>query len=212
MLSVEGAEYWEKRSPKDGRKDWNDAADWITGYWNSKNHPHRKKILKALREIAFESVLELGCNAGPNLAVIKEKFPHVKLSGMDINQSAVDNAHTYLNVIHGMDADIKCGNIKEHIPFALHDIVLVDAVLMYVEPDAIKKVIKEASGLAKKAVILVEWDGDSFLGDLKGFHWARDYQKLLEEQGLRVEKVKLTKEDWPTKIWYENGYLYIGKR
>jgi len=58
--------YWENRK-----------ADWIETYWKTITHPHRDTLLEVLNQVEFDSVLEIGCNCGPNLARIKEAFPGI---------------------------------------------------------------------------------------------------------------------------------------
>ena len=70
----------------------------------------------------------------------------------------------------------------------------------------------EIARVTARGVILVEWDDESKLGRIKNWHWARDYKTLLEERGFEVEKIKVTKEFWPSENWSANGYIYIAKR
>lgn len=60
--------------------------EWVLGYWNSRHHSHRILLLESLARFApLESVLEVGCNCGPNLFRIAERFHDTRLIGIDIN-------------------------------------------------------------------------------------------------------------------------------
>lgn len=209
VVSVEGEYYWRNRSLYDSRKDWHDESSWIDGYWNSKDHPHRQLIVSALRNVEFNSVLEVGCNAGPNLALIRRSFElaDYNIGGVDVNLDALEKGKSELPGLEWCEGSV------DELPFLdkTWDVVIADAVLMYVEPERIEKAIEEMVRVARKGLILVEWHDKSVLGKVKDFHWARNYEKLLADRGLEVEKIKITKDHWPTKTWEENGYLYTAK-
>lgn len=213
MEEVENLNYWKNRPLDDVRRDWYYNTDnWITDYRASVEHPHRKLIINALQGLVpFESLLEGGCNCGPNLRLIKQKFPTVKLAGVDINENAVREAQNSLP-----DADIEVGNIEKGFPFEdkSFDIALVDAVLIYVGPEKIGKVMSELDRVARKGIILVEWDSNSPLGEVKEYHWTRDYKRLLEELEFKVRKIKIPPEAWPTRSgnWARLGYIFSAKR
>lgn len=213
MEEVEGLNYWKNRPLDDSRRDWYyNTGNWITDYRASVEHPHRKLIINALEELApFEDLVEMGCNCGPNLYLIKEKFPGVKLAGVDVNEKAIEEAHRLLPNVNTRISDIENRFSFEDKSF---DIVLVDAVLMYIGPEKIKEVISEFDRIARKGIILVEWDSESLLGELKEHHWARDYKGLLEERGFKVKKVKIPAEMWPNRSgnWAKLGYLFSAKR
>ena len=70
----EDVRYWANRKSDDERLDWrNGGGSWIDEYVASASHPHRALILNALERFEFNSLLEVGCNAGPNLMRIREK-------------------------------------------------------------------------------------------------------------------------------------------
>lgn len=213
MEEVEDLNYWKGRPLDDSRRDWYyNTGNWIIDYRASVEHPHRKLIINALEELApFENLLEGGCNCGPNLRLIKQKFPGVKLTGIDINEDAVKEANRLLP-----DARIRVGNIEESLPFEdkSFGVVLVDAVLIYVSPEKIKQVMNELARVAKKGIILVEWDSHSLLGEVKEYHWTRDYKRLLEELGFKVKKVKIPAEMWPTRSgnWARLGYVFNAQK
>src|SRR5258708_2054424 len=63
---------------------------WLKQYWNSTDGSHRDGIITALDRVGdFESVLEIGCNTGPNLRRIHQHWPRMDLLGMDIHPGAI---------------------------------------------------------------------------------------------------------------------------
>ena len=208
-MKPQGKEYWQNRTNDDPKRDWSPVAgDWVEDYWGSQSHPHRQLVVDAIGHLEpFTSILEVGCNCGPNLAVLRNKFQYLedsKLAGIDISPDAIRKAATMLPALRWF-----CGSMNP-LPFydGEFDIVLSDAALMYIAPDEIEATIDELSRVAGKAIVLLEWDNRSTKGVVKNFHWARNYAKLLKQRGFTVTKVKIAPEVWPAEGWAKNGYLY----
>ncbi len=210
-IKPEGSEYWENRRVDDSRKDWRDSSgnNWIAEYWSSQNHPHRKLIIGALEKVyPFNNLLEIGCNAGPNLAAIEQRWPFVKLYGIDLNNEAINYAADRLP-----GANLFKFNVL-NMPFFSRqfDCTLADASLMYVPPEDIKKAMDKINEVTDKSIVICDWDSDSKEGIIKDGHWARDYGQWLKDFGFKVEKIKLTNKDWPAVNWIKNGNLWIAQR
>ena len=211
---IEDQKYWEDRLPDDNRRDWrNGANDWIEEYIQSKEHPHRQLIIDEIGHLEpFEKILEVGCSAGPNIALLREKFAYLKdsnLTGVDVNAASLMAAKINLPAVNWMP-----GSVTDlPLPDKSVDITLVDAVLMYVGPEEIEKAMDEINRVTKKAVVLVEWGtGESTKGILRCGHWARSYGTLLEERGFKTFARKLTFSQWPNENWANNGYIYTSVR
>lgn len=206
-VDVQDELYWINRQLSDDKRDWKVGdKNWVMDYRGSSDHPHRQLIIDALKKIKLKSLLEIGCNAGPNLIRINNEFPGVKLAGFDANAYSIEAAKEILN------ADLKVGLATE-APFEEQfDVVLADAVLMYVPDLKVYRVMNEIDRLTKKAVIIVDWFDEAELGVIRDFHWARNYPKLLEDLGFRVEKIKLTEQTWPSPAWVKHGYVFVCHR
>lgn len=215
LSKIQDEYYWKNRPLTDKQKDWNYGEEnWLEGYSKSINHPHRKLIIDALQKLEpFDSLLEVGCNVGPNLYNIKTRFPNVKLAGIDVNENAIITAQTSPS-LSGIRFEIGSAyNIP--YPDKSFDIVLSDAVLIYTNPDRIQHTMAELSRVACKGMILVEWyNPNSTLGTLMFGHWARNYQKILEEKNFEVKKIKIKKGTWKTKSgnWETIGYVFVASR
>ena len=207
MAKVEGLSYWQKRKLNDKRRDWRTGEkNWVEEYWGSINHSHRHLILKAIRRIGcFDSLLEMGSNCGCNIAYLKEKLPdsRAKFLGVDINIDALFTGMERMPDVRFLRCPLLDLDFIKDDSF---DIVLSDAVLLYVEDG--KKIIDIMAKIAKKGIILAEWkaEGEQILHG----HYARDYAKLLKEQGKfqKVEEKKITEEFWPNATWAELGYIW----
>lgn len=203
----EDAKYWENRPINDKRKDWrNGAGSWIDEYVQSVDHPHRDCIIHALKSLEpFESVFEIGCNAGPNLLKIREEYGFkVDLFGCDVNEDAIERADLQnemfmVEVEPGDNLAIDDKNI---------DIMLCDAVLMYADPKSMRKIAKEIDRVTKKGIILVEWWSSK--DELKDHHWARYYPDYFPN--FYLEKWLTMRGIWNSKNWEENGSISVFRR
>jgi len=203
---VQETNYWKNRAENDTKNDWgdNETQDWIEDYWKSQDHPHRKVIVNALESfVPIESVLEVGCNCGPNLALIKDRF-HCPIYGIDINEESIRSA-----VRHFPFAEFRVADATK-IPFVdkFADVVIADAVLMYIPPKLIRAAISEMIRVAKKGIVIIDWYyGGSKYGKLFDNHWARNYVALFKEFNLKAYRRKLSVKEWPRPIWQKWGYI-----
>lgn len=201
LTKVQGADYWSERKLEDMKKDWNG-----TSYVDSVNHPHRNEIIKILQGFQWSYLLEVGCNSGPNLIKIKQNFPERALAGLDISSVSIEEAGSHLD----RTVDLQVGNVlKLPHPDQSFDVVLVDAVLMYISPKEIDLAIGELNRVARKTIILIERysEKDAVVGNV----WGRDYSRLLKERGFNVVETRITKEIWPTsESWVKYGRIFVG--
>ena len=120
--------------------------NWAQNFLDTSEHPHRKQIFEALYEFKnLGSVLDLGCGPGANIVAVRKKFSDIDLIGVDINSAAIKVGRAYF----ASHEDDKVKLIKgkaDAVP--LHDksvdIVLIDALLMFITPSLIDDVFTEA--------------------------------------------------------------------
>lgn len=208
-VKTEDESYWATRSADDSRLDWrNGAGSWVDEYVASKDHPHRQLILNALAELwPFAGVLEVGCNAGPNLMRIQEQYPETQLAGIDVNQTAIEKAKELLP-----SPILKQGSAL-NLPFEdqSFDVALTDAVLMYASPEVMERVAAEINRVARKYVVLLEWCADK--EGVVDYHWARDYATYFEPYGFELHSSRpLTEAEWPNAKWVSHGRLSVFRR
>lgn len=200
---VQGEEYWRNRPVEEMTRDWNGQT-----YEESKGHPHRQLILESLRQLgSFAGLLEVGCNSGPNLALIQEQYPETQMAGVDINSEVIDQAKKLLP-----QAILKVGEATA-LPFddKEFDVVLADACYMYVKD--IDRALDEAIRIARKAIIIVDWASTADEDEIRDGHWSHDFVNLLGLRGWNnIVRHKLTEKDWPNKNWVKNGYIIVATR
>ena len=140
--------------------------DWVEAYWTPE-HCHRGQLMEVLNKLEFDSVLELGCGAGANLSKLKGKY----IAGIDINADAIETAKRMLP-----QGNFKVGMVEElDYPDKVIDLILTDACLIYVPPEKIKDTVKEMLRVARKYIVMVEWNNNK---DIFDGHWVYDYAKL----------------------------------
>lgn len=213
--------WWARRHLRKGTKerdDWGEGSkDWIKAYWDSRDHPHRQILVDKISTYSPGSILEIGCNCGPNLYLLAKRFPEAEIKGVDINPIAVQKGNEWLAQEGISNVKLLPGKADELGQFQdrSFDIVFTDAVLIYIGPDKIKKVMREMIRVTRRELILVEWhcaepqNKDRHgLGIYWDGNWKRDYLALLK-QFVPEEQIRATKipEDaWPGKWWEDLGY------
>lgn len=182
---------------------WKYRRNFAQDQWDNFNYPHRNLILEELKKIQWESLLEVGCGAGPNLRRINDEFEGVKLAGADINEECIEFGRKMLPDVSWVLTDAIA------LPFEdkSFDVVLSDAVLIYANPERVETMISEMKRVAKKAIILCEWHDDSLnkFGTPMAGHWVRNYIKLLGGG----ETIKIT--NWPDgdEDWNKLGHIIV---
>ena len=210
--------FWVRRHLQKG-DDWGDKNNnWIRGYWNSRSHSHRSLLIERISKLNPSSILEIGCNCGPNLYLLARKFPDAEIVGVDINSMAVDEGNKWFaeEGITNVKLLVKRADDLSSFSDKSFDIVFTDATLIYVGPDKIMKVMKEMLRIARKTIFLLEWhyfeSGGADRRGLGVYHsgaWKRDYVALLKQfvEEKRIAVTRITGDIWPEKNWAEVGAI-----
>jgi ubiquinone/menaquinone biosynthesis C-methylase UbiE len=198
--------YWRNR--KSGKDWYGKQTNWIDGYWNSREHPHRRLLVDSILKYNPETILEIGCASAPNIALLNEKLPNANIVGIDINEDAINRARYELKMkpnihLYPMAMDT--------MAFAdgYFDVTFTDAVMIYMGRDKIADVMAQIKRVTTKAVIFLERHlvGVGWEGYYKDGLWYRDYLALARtyfpNSQVRVTKIK--EDVW--KEWSEFGYL-----
>ena len=182
-------EYWKERDVDDFTPDL----------------PHRKDLYDEIVKFEPQSVLEIGCGCGSNLAVIQKYLSGIKIAGIDLSAKSIEKAVKNLGNIQLVVGD------GGKLPFEdkSFDVVFTDGTLIYVRPDKIEQIRDEMLRVARKGIVMVEFHHNSFgkLGKIGLNHWVRNYKELFE--GKEVELKKITNRDsWK---WQALAYLMTVK-
>jgi SAM-dependent methyltransferase len=99
------------------------------------------------------SVLELGCNVGRNLWMLRRRHPGLTLAGVDINPEAIEHAR------RRVEGDLFVGDLYDPGATLGHrtaDVVFTMGVLIHLHPDTVPELLAEMVKRARRAVVLVE--------------------------------------------------------
>lgn len=205
--SIIGTKFEERR--------WTSKSSSYANGSNTLHHPHRSYLVTKISNFyQIKSLLEVGCGDGPNLFLLSTKFPEAKLSGVDINPWSVENGNEWLKREGLLNINLSVGKADELEKFLDNsfDIILTDAVLMYIGPDKIRKIMSEMIRIARQGLIFVEWhsfDSQNSLGIYER-HWRRNYEVLLKEinPNINVNVFKLPDGGgFNDELWKKCGAL-----
>ncbi len=182
---------------------------WARGYRDTLRHPHRAFLIeKILAYQAIQTIMEVGCNAGPNLILLHEKLPRASLTGIDINRVAVGEGKQWLAELRITNIRIDVGYADDFAGFQDKsiDCIFTDATLMYIGPDKIQKVLSEFLRVATQHIVLLEYHADNPIQKTKlGFsydgHWVYNYRNLFANY-QEVKKITVTK--LPSELWQDS--------
>ena len=175
-------------------------------------NPYDREFTKSRRIIAnklegkeFDSVLEIGAQWGENLFALREKFPDKKLGVIDIDKETTEEAikRTGLELRYGdaFEMDFK----KDEF-----DVVCTHAFFCMIPPEKIEFLLKEIIRIAKKYIILIEFETVLRIGVISGGRTGANWVELFKDNGLKVtrEKLKVTDVELPNP-WISYGYIYM---
>ncbi len=157
----------------------------------SLSHPHRVLLIETIAAHApFETALEIGCASGPNLVLLARRFSQAALAGIDINARAIRVGTRFLNDEHLHNVRLSTGGFDalSKIPDRSYDIVFTDAVLIYADAAHIGHIMAECARIAKKAVVLCEWNTGKPHSFLDG-HWVHNYASFFPGRKIEVKKI-----------------------
>jgi ubiquinone/menaquinone biosynthesis C-methylase UbiE len=144
--------------------------------------------------------------------MLAKRFPDAEIRGIDINSMAVQKGNEWFTQEDISNVKLFVGKADDLRQFRdkSFDVVFTDAVLIYIGPDKIKKVIEEMLRVTRKALIFLEWHCfDSKCNTLGVYvgHWMRNYVALLKEfvPEDRIKVTKMPKDLWSDPNWQRWG-------
>lgn len=178
------------------------------------NHKSKKLFCDRIcRERPFESLCEVGCNAGANLVLLAKEWPSANYVGVDINGQAVDYGNAYfagggLSNVKLIRGRVENLNFIENKSF---DIVVTNALLCLMDQEHIIMAVKELIRIAKQKIILFElnyadkYDGK---GVFRDGYWIRDYLKCFNSLGYKDSSISSMPWDaWESAVWKMYGAI-----
>lgn len=100
---------------------------------------------------SVEKILEIGPNIGENLKAIHNIFPHVHMSGVEINKKAFNELKKLPYV------DPKHESILEYEPETKFDFVFTKGVLIHINPENLNHVYDVLYKSSKRYILIAEY-------------------------------------------------------
>lgn len=200
------------------RERWWADRSIAEGCWNNRDHASKHYLVQKIASFSpFYSILEVGCASGPNLYLLAKRFPQAQIVGIDINPRAIQYGEAQFAQEGLSNVRLLVGKADELGQFRdrSFDIVFTNALLIYIGPDKIKKVLQQMLRITRRALVLMEchcfgYHKDPYgSGFYYGGNWLRDYAALLKQfvpQG-RIRISKIPEEVWPVQPWKEFGAI-----
>jgi SAM-dependent methyltransferase len=140
----QNTDYWKAISVKKIEEYWNSPLANARSSW----------FCEQLKQFSFDSIFECGYLSGRNLDYIRQAFPDVRISGLEINPDAIEYAKekTKDKDIGLFEMDIyDLNSVVEK-----SDIVFTMGVLIHIVPEDIKNVLEKMIASSSKYVINIE--------------------------------------------------------
>lgn len=185
------AKYWSKK-----------PIEVIQLYWGHETAINRSIWLAdQLNGYEFNSVLEAGCFSGRNIKYIMEKYPKAKVSGIDINDKAIEFAKKKLPEASLYHMNLHNVNILQE----KFDIIFTCGVLIHIPPSDLRNVIEKFVLVGTKTFIHLEQIGHGEVSkgpkELKPnykisdqIQWDQDIGGIYESLGFEVSTTDVPEE------------------
>jgi len=187
---------------------------WTQISIDSINLPHRAKLISMISSVGnAPSIIEIGCAAGPNLRLLREKFPLAHLAGIDINKSAIEEAQNYFASVNDNKTAFYVGKAHKFNKFENQsfDVVFSQAVLLHHPPSRIDQAIKNMIRLSKNLVIFHEYHMDGVdRGLFIGGRWCYDYRKIISKY-YPTAQIDIQQGGFKGGDWEEFGKFIVVK-
>lgn len=174
------------------------------------SRPQAKIVANELEGKDFDNVLEVGFWWGESMMGVKDKFPNVKLVGIDIGwDQQIEKAKEATGL------DLREGTVFD-LPFKddEFDVVFTNALFCMLEIERVEEGLLEIIRVAKKHIVLVELEsvGEELFSLLPGMgRTGANWVELFKIYGLKATKRKVTEEEWEVNPWKNYGYVYYAK-
>ena len=154
---------------------------WFSYGYDARSFEFSQEFVEYLDKYKpFQSVLDVGCGFGQDLALLQIKYPGLKLTGIELD---IDRAAHAGMIVY----DIIQGDVNEVLPtLDRYDLVISKATLMYMD---LKEILPQLRRIAKKGIVMYEQEQDIF---------ARNLPKGIQK----------TKGKYDQGLWRGMGYIY----
>ncbi len=178
--------------------------------------PHRTLVRDAVLALDPRSVLDVGCGRGANLFLLSQARPDLQLIGTDVSEQAITSSRAELERHGIVNVRLEVADAMKLSAFSDNsiDVLLADAVLMYVPPRQIERTLGEMLRVCRRGLVLSTWQSKvAGAGICDEGMWIYDYGQLLGRLGnLRLETATYPDGAWSDVRWRRYGVIYTVRR
>ena len=158
--------------------------------YTKRNQPNWRERVPLLTHIIEQTgsttFLDVGTNMGWNLHALRQINAEFEMSGIDVNQKALEAAQIAGFDVHVGSAD----QVVEIFGESVAELVITSGVLIHIAPEDLKKAMTAIRDASKQYLLAIEYASDEeqeidYRGN-KGKLWKRNFGKLYEELGLSL--------------------------
>lgn len=139
----------------------------------------------------IETILELGCNKGYNLAALEYIDSTTLKTGIDINASAIKGMSATFDML-GLDKPLMHkSSILDYNTDNVYDLVFTKGVLIHVHPSELDSVYDKMVELSNRYILVAEYYNPTpveieYRGNT-GLLWKRDFAgEMIDKYGLNL--------------------------
>lgn len=125
--------------------DRNAGARWVAS-----NTALFSQILRRTHDV--RSVIEFGANIGQNLAALRNLLPTARLSGVEINQKAVEHLRS-----EQPDVDVYHQSLLEFSSNEVWDLTFTKGVLIHINPCDLERVYQKLYAHSRQYLLVAEY-------------------------------------------------------
>lgn len=107
------------------------------------------RVFESIHDVS--SIAEFGCNVGMNLRALRNIFPDMNLTGVDINPDAINHVNEWGGA-HGILGSIIDLELKEQF-----DLTFTKGVLIHINPDLLNSVYEKLYKYSKRYILVAEY-------------------------------------------------------
>ena len=150
-------------------------------------------IANMMKINGVNSVLELGCNVGRNLAEICKQCPDARVVGFDIAADAMK----YAKEVQKNPAEFIVGSVYDLSRFEDNsfDVAFTSSILFHIPSEKIPPIIAEMKRIAKRFIFTIERHSEkeeiAIWLDKIPHQWRTDYGKAYKAVGLKPHIKKM---------------------
>ena len=194
-----------RKTRKIFQKKYDNEAFWQgefgKGYYNmytQKQHykdwmiNHEKELVKFLKTIEFDSILEFGAGFGRISKVISENFNTDTYDAFDISSDQIQNAKKHCK---GLSINFTVSSFENFKSDKKYDVVIGCECLIHIPPEKLEEYISKMLSYSKKYFIIT---GLPYKPNHEGQFdtlnrcvntWYHDYDKIFKSHNLSIQKI-----------------------